>query len=554
MERTNYITGQGATGNAALATSFYDLFMSMGTSTSDAEYWSIQMSRLGISTLSFAKTAQASGQPVLAFASSVLKASASGKSLTETYHGLAPATAEADRAWQEFSGNVADNAEAMGISTEESLRGVLETTGDVKDGWEGHWQEMAATMNQETTAMAFDLKAFTAGLPSYMTEAVQGMLDAAKPWGEGLHLVLQDGTQIFAADVGALAQMLPDKINKGITDSVIAARTAPGRIGGAILDSISEWTDIGEKIAEAFADAMSPVQAVAAAQGLLASGALQAAFASGNKGLIDTVGQGYQDALSTLATYDPDFFTTGYRTDEQLRAGAESGLQLLADAGDLGAQQILDAWHLADTEMATAGAQAAHQLWEGADTQFVTDKPAMNTSVNTFLAVPTTTAYNYGFPIGSWWVKGIIGGISSQMYALELMMGSLKKIMEGGSPPPEGPLQNVDIGGFNIGEAWVLGMVKGIGESAPRLARSMGGLFPKELGGPMTGPAFNPADMSGGGGFGIGAGSPSVTIVNQFGPDSVRSERDIQDISRQTAERVRLLGVGLAQGQVGAIS
>jgi hypothetical protein len=45
-----------------------------------------------------------------------------------------------------------------------------------------------------------------------------------------------------------------------------------------------------------------------------------------------------------------------------------------------------------------------------------------------------------------------------------------------------------------------------------------------------------------------------VTINNYYGADSVRTEQDISEISRQTAERVRLLGVGLAQGQVGAIS
>ena len=55
----------------------------------------------------------------------------------------------------------------------------------------------------------------------------------------------------------------------------------------------------------------------------------------------------------------------------------------------------------------------------------------------------------------------------------EFLAQSIADYMVGQSPPPEGPLSDIDEGGQRVTEAWVEGMVEGVEESTPLLTRAL---------------------------------------------------------------------------------
>jgi len=71
------------------------------------------------------------------------------------------------------------------------------------------------------------------------------------------------------------------------------------------------------------------------------------------------------------------------------------------------------------------------------------------------------------------WMKGFVSTAYSDAAG---WLTGLKRMLVGSSPPPEGPLKDIDKGGFNIGKAWAQGMNKGLmGVSVPGAAS--GGSF-----------------------------------------------------------------------------
>lgn len=71
-----------------------------------------------------------------------------------------------------------------------------------------------------------------------------------------------------------------------------------------------------------------------------------------------------------------------------------------------------------------------------------------------------------GYKVGLAWAQGL--GKALTDYATDpsgvgAALSELEKRLQGNSPPPRGPLSNIDIGGFNVGKAWREGFRKGIG-------------------------------------------------------------------------------------------
>jgi hypothetical protein len=66
-----------------------------------------------------------------------------------------------------------------------------------------------------------------------------------------------------------------------------------------------------------------------------------------------------------------------------------------------------------------------------------------------------------GYNVGALWSKGLAGGVLSEVERLQVALWQYRQLMVGKSPPPKGPLKDVDTGGFNIGVAWAEGMAKG---------------------------------------------------------------------------------------------
>ena len=115
--------------------------------------------------------------------------------------------------------------------------------------------------------------------------------------------------------------------------------------------------------------------------------------------------------------------------------------------------------------------------------------------------------------------------------------------LHGLSPPKEGPLSDIDVGGFNIGKAWADGLkratpyVRGAAEDiAGAASLGLRGSPGTAVAGMMRSSAYGGyADEV----FGAGV-APGVTIVNHFGAGSVRSDDDIYAISKGIALQVRM--------------
>jgi hypothetical protein len=71
--------------------------------------------------------------------------------------------------------------------------------------------------------------------------------------------------------------------------------------------------------------------------------------------------------------------------------------------------------------------------------------------------------FQQGYNVGALWSKGLAGGVLSHLELVQAQLWQYKQLMVGKSPPPKGPLKDVDTGGFNIGAAWAEGIAKGAG-------------------------------------------------------------------------------------------
>jgi hypothetical protein len=80
------------------------------------------------------------------------------------------------------------------------------------------------------------------------------------------------------------------------------------------------------------------------------------------------------------------------------------------------------------------------------------------------------------YGIGESWTLAVARGIQSRT-ALDKLHNALSAIdrqMHGQSPPPEGPLKDIDKGGFNVGKAWIGGMSKAIQSGQAMLGFALG--------------------------------------------------------------------------------
>jgi hypothetical protein len=137
----------------------------------------------------------------------------------------------------------------------------------------------------------------------------------------------------------------------------------------------------------------------------------------------------------------------------------EDSAELLADAIQ---DQIERPARIAYLQGELTGSQLAAGL--NSTDQYVRDAAAARrNAIQAELAM--YGIFTQGYNIGKAWSDGIINGISSltQIQRLQRALWEYRWRMVGKSPPPKGPLKDVDTGGFNIGEAWVEGIRKGIG-------------------------------------------------------------------------------------------
>jgi hypothetical protein len=82
-----------------------------------------------------------------------------------------------------------------------------------------------------------------------------------------------------------------------------------------------------------------------------------------------------------------------------------------------------------------------------------------------------------GYNAGTAWIAALAASVDYHRYLVLNALARLKASMAGFSPPKEGPLKDIDKGGFNVGKAWMMGLAKGMGGglSLPKIPGMSGG-------------------------------------------------------------------------------
>jgi TP901 family phage tail tape measure protein len=148
----------------------------------------------------------------------------------------------------------------------------------------------------------------------------------------------------------------------------------------------------------------------------------------------------------------------------------------------------------------------------------------------------------FGFNIGNAWTKGVISAVASKTASdlLDSAVRAFTNIMFGASPPKEGPLKEIDVWGFNVGNAWVDGVVSSLENGASRVANAMAGIG-SVMGAGVDGPTVRLAYASGegtvavgalGGGAGAGAGTSTARMEDLLGRVGAKLDLHSQILSR----------------------
>lgn len=117
-----------------------------------------------------------------------------------------------------------------------------------------------------------------------------------------------------------------------------------------------------------------------------------------------------------------------------------------------------------------------------------------------------TSLADKGDNIGTAWMDALAKGIRGGKATLEYAINKATLAMRGQSPPPVGPLKDIDVKGANVADAWIGGMVGRIKDGA--------GMVDNALRAYNLSPAFGSAATMAGVGLGGGGMTLSVGDIN----------------------------------------
>jgi TP901 family phage tail tape measure protein len=84
------------------------------------------------------------------------------------------------------------------------------------------------------------------------------------------------------------------------------------------------------------------------------------------------------------------------------------------------------------------------------------------------------SVYNGGYSVGQSWARGFKNGV---LVSTNALLVAFSATVVGNSPPPKGPLKNIDKGGLNIGKAWGRGVAQGAQSEAENGLRKISKKF-----------------------------------------------------------------------------
>lgn len=311
---------------------------------------------------------------------------------------------------------------------------------------------------------------------------------------------------------------------------------------------------VAEEIPEAFADARE--DAVEEVRRTMVD--VAAEIARGRKGVVD--------AMSGLisGTYDPlilagkiaatqaelssaDLAKKLRSKDPEIRLAAEQRrlglLKELAEYNVEAGQYGDDAAYSAFLKSQLFGQQMAAGLASTDDVRRSAAQAAVQIIIDELAKQPEKYR-TWGERTGSAWVDGMIAKMQGRYSEFYNQVHRYGLLLHAESPPgPESPLHEIDKWGERTGGAWVQGLIDSLSTLRPIFRASL-----SDAGTPLQARSFDqpfvpPASIG-----------PSITIIQNFGPSSVRSREDIRDIANETALRARLLGSTASSRAVGALT
>ena len=108
--------------------------------------------------------------------------------------------------------------------------------------------------------------------------------------------------------------------------------------------------------------------------------------------------------------------------------------------------------------------------WASKDPLVRAQTAATAAIINEELRKLQTNIGAHGINIGVAWAAGVKTGVTRSLEGMRQALVPYYNLLQGKSPPKEGPLKDIDIGGYNIGAAWAKGFGKGIGTANLNLA------------------------------------------------------------------------------------
>lgn len=174
------------------------------------------------------------------------------------------------------------------------------------------------------------------------------------------------------------------------------------------------------------------------------------------------------------------------------------------------------------TEAQELGVDGIWQFWKGMQSEEINaTAAARNIALRSKEAMSAGDWYGGGANVGVAWANGLRSSAAYVNQVAWEVAAAANPALHGLSPPKEGPLSDIDVGGFNVGKAWADGFSKAggyVGRKAAGLAAmasdnldvSMGALNPTSNGSLIT--------ASGASMAGHGAGRSANVTINVNAP------------------------------------
>ena len=257
-----------------------------------------------------------------------------------------------------------------------------------------------------------------------------------------------------------------------------------------------------------------------------------------------------------------------YQSQVEIAKGLMEGQnapQVAMDAAmQLLEEELTEAEEMARLEGNKIALEAAMGLasQEGKDAAYIALDGALDL-VLARMAEMKSPAYQGGYLIGVAWANGLRSSAAYARLMAWEVAASVNPALHGRSPPKEGPLSDIDVGGANIGKTWIKALAGGaidnlrdlIGATSavhqalmldPGAFSASATVAALQRGGAAgTFGAGDPVGSASGGATALAAGGThlgGITInINGFGG----SQGEIEDVSRRLADSIRLRMTGL---------